>query len=66
MTHNLKICAICLVKNEDDIIPQTLVHATQYGDQVFAIDNGSMEQTWDVVRALARTESRIVPFAHNT
>ena len=58
MTHNFKIGAICPVKNEDDIIPQTLVHATQYGDQIFAIDNGSTDQTWDVVRALASTKRR--------
>lgn len=58
----MKIYAICLVKNEDDVIGQALTFATQYCDKVIVIDNGSTDRTWEIVKELAATHPRIVPF----
>jgi len=58
-----KLYAICLVKNEDDIIGQTLTYATQYCNKIFVIDNGSTDQTWDIVQDLGGLHPQIVPFA---
>jgi glycosyltransferase involved in cell wall biosynthesis len=45
--------AICLVKNEDDIIGQALAHAAGFCDRVLVLDNGSSDETQAVVEALA-------------
>lgn len=58
----MKIYAICLVKNEDDVISQTLTYATRYCDKIFVIDNGSTDQTWHIVQNLSKEHSQIVPF----
>jgi glycosyltransferase involved in cell wall biosynthesis len=59
----MKIYAICLVKNEDDVISQTLAYATRYCDKIFVIDNGSTDKTWETVRSLTDEYPQIVPFA---
>lgn len=59
----MKLYAICLVKNEDDVIGQTLTHAARCCDGIFVIDNGSTDRTWDIVQELSVRDSRIVTFA---
>jgi hypothetical protein len=56
------IDAICLVKNEDDVIAQSLMFATQYCDRIYVIDNGSTDDTWTIVNDLSRRNGAIVPF----
>lgn len=58
----MKLYAICLVKNEDDIIGQTLTYATHHCDKIFVIDNGSTDHTWEIVQELAEEYPQIVPF----
>jgi glycosyltransferase involved in cell wall biosynthesis len=60
-TRNYRLNAICLVKNEDDIIAQTLIHASQYCDKIFVLDNGSTDSTWEIVQTLSRKNEAIVP-----
>jgi len=57
-----KLCGICLVKNEDDIIEQTLSHAARYCDRIFVLDNGSTDETWSIVQRVAQRDQAIVPF----
>jgi len=59
---SIKLNAICLIKNEGDIIGQTLTFATQYCDRIYVIDNGSTDDTWKIVQSLARDQDKIVPF----
>jgi len=58
----MKIFGNCLVKNEADMIEETLRHAARWCDRIFVFDNGSTDGTWDKVRALAKSEVRVVPF----
>lgn len=58
----MKIFASCLVKNEADIIEETLLAASKWSDSVFVFDNGSTDGTWEKVNALAAREPRIVPY----
>jgi glycosyltransferase involved in cell wall biosynthesis len=58
----MKIFGNCLVKNEADMIVETLVHATRWCDRIFVFDNGSTDDTWARVLDLARREPRVVPF----
>ena len=59
----MKLYGICIVKNEADVIAQSLTHALKFCDQIFVIDNGSSDGTWETVKSLAQQFSGIVPFA---
>ena len=48
----LQIFGVCFVKNEDDIIADSVTHAAQFCDKVFVVDNASTDRTWDIVRGL--------------
>jgi glycosyltransferase involved in cell wall biosynthesis len=58
----MKIYAICLVKNEDDVVGQTLTYAARYCDKIFVIDNGSTDSTWQIVQGLSKKQLQIIPF----
>ena len=58
----MKLYAICLIKDEDDIIAQTLTYAVRHCDKIFVIDNGSSDRTWEIVQELAEQNPQIVPF----
>src|SRR5579864_5160597 len=57
-----KLYGLCLVKNEDDIIAQSLTYAAQYCDRIFVLDNGSTDETWGIVQLLAQHNKAVVPF----
>jgi len=56
----VKIYAICLIKNEGDVIADCLIHALKFCDRIFVLDNGSTDGTWETVNALARNHPEIV------
>lgn len=58
----MKIFGICLVKNEADIIGYTLQKHCEWADKVFVYDNGSTDDTWDIINKLAKNNTKIVPF----
>lgn len=58
----MRLYAICLVKNEEDIIGECLKHAIQFCDKIVVIDNGSTDKTWGIVQSLAHQDARIIPF----
>jgi glycosyltransferase involved in cell wall biosynthesis len=58
----IKLYAICLVKNEDDVIVQSLKHAATFCEKIFVLDNGSTDRTWELVRSLSQVNPRVVPF----
>src|SRR5262245_20214359 len=58
----MKIHGLCVVKNEVDIIEETLRAAARWCDSIYVLDNGSTDCTWEKVRALARELPAVVPF----
>lgn len=58
----MKIYCICILKNEVDIIAQTLTAAAAWADAIFVYDHGSEDGTWETVQALAAREPRIEPY----
>jgi glycosyltransferase involved in cell wall biosynthesis len=58
----MKIHSICLVKNEADVIVQSLTAAAQWSDHIYVYDNGSTDGTWEKVHALSAKLSQIIPF----
>jgi glycosyltransferase involved in cell wall biosynthesis len=47
-----QIHAVCLVKNEADIIAQSLLHASRFCDKIYVFDTGSSDETWQIVRGI--------------
>lgn len=58
----MKIFGICLIKNEADIIAYSLNEHSKWADYIFVYDNGSTDNTWQIVNDLAKTNPKIVPF----
>jgi glycosyltransferase involved in cell wall biosynthesis len=58
----VRIYATCLVKNESDIIRETLGAAIGWCDVVYIHDTGSTDATWEIVVELAANCPQIVPF----
>lgn len=61
----MKIRALCVMKNEADIIEQTLVDAARWCDEIFVLDNGSDDDGWERALALSRVLPAIVPHARD-
>lgn len=53
---------MCVVKNEADIIEQTLRSAEKWCDHIYVLDNGSSDRTWEKVRSMAGELPAVVPF----
>lgn len=62
----MKIHSICLVKNESDIIAQTLQSAACWSDFIYVYDNGSTDGTWEQVLDLARKYKQIIPYKQDS
>jgi glycosyltransferase involved in cell wall biosynthesis len=58
----MKIHALSIVKNEADIVQDTLISAVHRCDQIYVFDNGSNDGTWELVKELAKQHPQIVPY----
>jgi len=58
----MKIHAMCIVKNESDIIAQCLRSAVLWCDYIYVYDNGSTDGTWERVLELAKEYKEVVPY----
>jgi glycosyltransferase involved in cell wall biosynthesis len=56
----MRIHAICLIKNEGDIIAQTLHRASQFCHKIYVFDTGSTDDSWQRVQKI--NNSVVVPF----
>ena len=43
---------MCVIKNEADIIANTLQEASLWADKIYVYDNGSTDNTWDIIQSL--------------
>jgi len=59
----MRIHSICVVKNENDIIVETLTAAAAWSDFIYVYDNGSTDGTWAKVLDLAGRVPQVVAFA---
>ncbi len=57
----MKFHALLPVRDEADIIGQSLRHLLTWADAVYVFDTGSADETWEVVQAVAAREKRVVP-----
>lgn len=49
----MKIHAICLTKNEADVVAECLTEAARWCDRIYVYDGASTDGTWEKVQALA-------------
>lgn len=56
----MKIFAISVVKNEADVIKYNLLEAAKWADKIFVLDNGSGDNTWEIVKSLK--SEKIIPW----
>jgi hypothetical protein len=57
----MRIHGLCMVKNEADVIGESLMAAAAWCDAIYVWDNGSTDGTWDKVLELSASEPRIIP-----
>ncbi|HEV2472408.1 MAG TPA: glycosyltransferase family 2 protein, partial [Chthonomonadales bacterium] len=57
----MKFHALLPVRDEADIIAQSLQHLLAWADAVYVFDTGSLDQTWDIVQHFASIDRRVVP-----
>lgn len=62
MNQTTNIHGICLVKDEADIIGQSLESALKWCDFIYVYDNGSTDGTWEKVLELAKWNQSIIPY----
>ena len=58
----MRIHGLCLVKNEADIIEETLGKAARWCDAIHVFDTGSTDNTWELVNILSRRLKNIHPY----
>ncbi|MCK9494988.1 MAG: glycosyltransferase family 2 protein [Dehalococcoidia bacterium] len=58
----MRIHGIMLVKDEVDVIGETLEAAVAWCDAIYVFDNGSRDGTWEQVQAFARRSDRVIPY----
>ena len=61
----MKIFSICCVRDENDIVGETLEAALSWSDRIFVFDNASADGTWETVQEIARKSSRIEIVGHD-
>ena len=56
----MKLYAICLVKNEPDIIEHSLNSALEWAEKIIVFDTGSTDETWELVNHMR--SPKIIPY----
>ena len=56
-----RFIALLPVRDEGDIIHESLVHALGWADRIIVYDTGSVDDTYDIVEDMAKADDRIFP-----
>src|SRR5262249_20600969 len=56
-----KFHALLPVRDEADIIGQSLRHLLTWADAIYVFDTGSFDETWEIVQQVAFKDNRVVP-----
>lgn len=56
----MKIHALCILKDEADVVAECLTAAAEWADHLYVLDNGSTDGTWEIVQELATRVPQVV------
>src|SRR6266850_396741 len=59
--HRVKFVCLLPVRDEADIIAQSLRHFLLWADEIYLFDTGSLDPTWEIVQDIASREKRLKP-----
>ena len=57
----MRFHALLPVRDEEDIIRQSLAQVLTWADSVYVFDTGSADQTWEIVQDVATLDKRVIP-----
>ena len=57
----MRFHALLAVRDEADIIAQSLRHLLTWADAVYVFDTGSLDETWEIVLQFAADDERVIP-----
>jgi hypothetical protein len=60
----MRFHALLVVRDEGDIIRQSLSAALKWADAIYVYDTGSTDGTWETIEEFARDDSRVVLYRH--
>ena len=60
----MRFHGLMLLRDEEDVIAETLTHLLTWIDVLHVYDLGSTDQTWEIVQHFAARDTRIQPFKH--
>jgi hypothetical protein len=58
-----KFHALLVVRDEVDIVEESLSHLSTWADAVYVFDTGSVDGTWESVQSVAEKNAKIHPIA---
>ena len=58
----MKFHGILVIRDEEDVIDQTLSHLLEWCDFIYVYDTGSIDNTWDIVQEYGSKFDCVVPF----
>lgn len=61
----MRFHALLLVRDEGDIIRQTLTHTLTWCDALYVFDTGSTDDTWAIVQDIAALDPRVILLHHD-
>jgi hypothetical protein len=56
----MKFHGLMLVRDEEDILPETIPHLLRWIDGLYVLDLGSTDSTWDILQEFAAKDPRVV------
>lgn len=57
----MRFHCLLVVRDEEDIIAQSLDHLLMWADAIYVFDTGSTDGTWEIVQETAADDSRVIP-----
>ena len=64
MYKNKKIAVVVPAYKEEELIRETLSSIPEYVDRIYAVDDGSPDRTYEIMRKIAEEDPRVICMKH--
>ena len=62
----MRFHVLLAVRDEADVVGQSLGHLLTWADAVYVFDTGSLDETWQIIQQFAKQDKRVVPLAKDS